>query len=297
MPQPQPQTGTLRQLSVKVLALVTLLAAVCHTMLEFTPYLRWLGHDRVLHVALHQAQQKVPSAKVVVFGDSVCRQLYGPKSYRGEVFSLATNFGVSLLGQRILMDLWLENNPVPRGRDLVLVLNPDSFANALDQKYTYNNLIKPFWRSPWRNRFDPLETDRIKAFDFHWLARFPFVRISNWCPSEIPSFADEPRFKEVHLSRLSIHELKKMEASARQHGVRLRLLAGVVSESNRARDFTLFKLQLKEAGLEPLFSEYFASARYLPDHLFVDEAGVRLHLKNPQALGRDALDLLKASAL
>jgi len=289
----QAESGTIRQLIAKVLALAIVVSGACYAIVEFTPYLRLFGHERVLYIALHRAQQKFPEAKVVVLGDSVCCQLYKPNSYRKEIVSLASNYGVSLLGQRILMDIWLEHNSDAGPQDIALVVNPESFRNSLNETFTYGYVIKPFWCPEWRNRFDDVESRRIKAFRFYWLSQFPYVRISDWCPSEIPSFAQEPHFKECHLSQISIYELKKMEESARRHGVRLHILAGVVRESTRTRDFGVFKRQIKEGNLEALFSEYFPSAKYLPDQLFLDDVRARIHLKDPEALGRDALGLLK----
>lgn len=272
----------------KVGALGLLAMLLGGVIAEHTPYLRKRSSNHVVHQVIAKSQAPAEGTRVLVLGDSVCEQLYPPSEDVKGVVSLASNCGASLIGQRLLLENWMEAHPSMRGIAVFLMVVPDTLGNKLDNKFTYSNLIKPFWRPEWRDRFNDLEQERIRQFPFVWLSQNPFVQLSDWCPTSFPHFELRPGLDDLWLSQISALELAKMEALAKARGCTFTVWPGVSRESNRKLDTGPFTKQVRSAGLEGLLGDYLARVRYIPDSQFRDH----VHLIDPKPLGPDPMHFL-----
>ncbi len=278
--------GMIAKLCVLAL-LATLLGALVAAR---TPYLRTGSSNRAVYQVIAKAKAPAEGTRVLVLGDSVCAQLYPPGADVDGLVSLASNCGSSLIGQRLLLENWLEANPSVRGISVVLMVVPDTLGNDLANPFTYSNLIKPFWRREWRSRFDPQEQARIGQFRFAWLSQNPLVQLSDWCPTSYPHFDPRPGIDDLWLSPISALELTKMEALAKARGCTFTVWPGVWRESKRKLDTAPFIRQVESAGLGSCLGAYLARVRYVPDQQFQD----RVHLIDPKPLGRDPMHFLAA---
>ena len=274
----------------KVAALALLATLLGALVAARTPYLCTASSNHVVHQVIAKAQAPAEGTRVLVLGDSVCAQLYPPGADVAGLVSLASNCGSSLIGQRLLLENWLEANPSVRSISVVLMVVPDTLGNDLANPFTYSNLIKPFWRREWRTRFDPLEQARIRQFRFAWLSQNPFVQLSDWCPTSFPHFGPRPGLDDLWLSDISALELAKMEALAVARGCTFSVWPGVWRESKRQLDAAPFAKQVASAGLQGCLGDYLARVRYIPDQQFQD----RVHLIDPKPLGRDPMHFLAA---
>lgn len=273
---------------LKCVALGCIVTAACWGLENFTSIPLRSTQNRLVRLAIRTAKESHPATRVVVLGDSVCAQLYPPGTGGSGIVSLASNFGVTMIGQRLLLETWLDANPTVTNGALYLVVNPASLGNGVDSSHTYNNLIKGFWISPWKERFDDEEKRYVHAFPWVSISQFPPVRLSSWCPTFVPSFPEQHKLEDGGLTPISLQEVKRMGALARNRGMRFTVLAGIRRESARSLDTPPRAARFAQPEVGDVFGEYLTSSRFLPDDLFVDA----LHLSTPQALGSDPLKLL-----
>lgn len=274
---------------VKLFALAVCLNIVCWVVAGRTIYLRRFASNSIVYAAIHRSQQVCTNASVIVLGDSVCAQIYDPRVRQEPIVSLASNYGVSMIGQRILLEEWFKSNPGNRKGMVVLLMIPSSFGNTLDGEFTYSNLIKPFWRSEWRDRFDEEEQGWIKAFPYYWISQIPCVVLSNWCPPRWPKFSKKTDRPKNPIAQVSVKEIRRISGLAQEHGMSFVIKASVSRESSRGLDYKAMQSQIASEHLDEWFRGYFDSIQYLPDRDFRD----KIHLSNPSMLGRDPLKLGK----
>ncbi|MBK9519348.1 MAG: hypothetical protein IPO09_18790 [Anaeromyxobacter sp.] len=234
-------------------------------------------------VALRKSAATIPLPARVVLGDSVANQLYPVRQDGGEFYSLACNQAISMAGFYALLWRLAEANDL-RGSAVHLVLRPDSFGNDLDQTFTFQYFVKPFYVTMGPAFFDPEVEARVSAIPYGWSAWLPAVRVSAWSPSARSPAGER---MELRLSRVSALYLARMRVLARERGFSLQVVPPVLPESTRAWLLGPLWAGVRDAGLEDLFAGYVRRLRYLPDAQFQD--GV--HVKDPGALGSNPLDL------
>jgi hypothetical protein len=86
-----------------------------------------------VHQAVRKSETKNSSVNTVILGDSVARQLFGPRAKRQPgVFPLPTNQAISMAGQYYLLENCVENSSGLR--DVYLFYIPGCFANNLPRE-------------------------------------------------------------------------------------------------------------------------------------------------------------------
>lgn len=88
--------------------------------------------------------QTVFSARTLVAGDSVGNQFFDYRHVGGDIKSLACNAGITLIGQSILIDEAVKNNP--QVSSVYLIIHPSSIQADLNSKYAFHYFLKPFYR-------------------------------------------------------------------------------------------------------------------------------------------------------
>lgn len=241
--------------------------------LSFVPPLFKDKRAEVVYEAEQRSREDF-SARVVVLGDSVCRELFREENeVPGERRHLACNVGISMVGQYILAANAFEHDPGLR--EVQLLVHPKSFGNHLGNVYTMNYFVKPFYRRAYFKHFSPLVWQRLNQRPVCKLALFFPIRHSQIL-STVDFTGTSPKAPPHHyfLSDISLEYLVKLRQLTAQHGARLRLIAPPMSDAV-SRSFDFMKGQARAAGLDDLFAEYFAGMKFFPEDLYSDSC----HLK------------------
>ena len=95
-----------------------------------------------IYQSIFKSKQKKKSKKILL-GDSVGNQLFTNTTNNDTLNSLACNQAISMAGQFILLNNYL--NSGNKVDTVLLIFTPFSFQNNLDQVFTYHYFLKPFY--------------------------------------------------------------------------------------------------------------------------------------------------------
>lgn len=242
-----------------------------------------IGYE-VYH-SIIKAEQKPRGVKKLIIGDSVCKQLYDNFEYNDSLYSLACNQAISMVGQYILLDAFLKNYTESDLLEVVLIYRPSSFRNNLDQSYTFNYFLKPFYFKKNDVYFSPLVKGQIKNIPNYYLVKIPFIRKSRWS-SAYNRKGDDPN--NFTISAISAQYLMKMHEICIQNRVRsFTIICPYMSNQFQTEDFKSFDDEVRKYGLTDFFKGYYDSIVFLEKELFIDG----IHLKKPGILGNNYLNL------
>lgn len=248
-----------------------------------------------LYYALDLAEQRTDYTKVIV-GDSVARLIFSPdhQAETEEVCYLATNQAITVLGNYILLNRYLENNP--QTEEVYYIVRPQSLANPLWYNFSFQYFIVPFYNDTYKkyidedmrsyieDRFGRLyaTNDIVKSF-IENNAYYMDVYLNNVLEQQL-----EVR-DEKHLSELAIKYLMRMEELCDSYGVKLEVLAAPLPDTEENHDWSEFAEQIEENGLSELLSGYLDGIDYYPESAFADEAHFTeeyLEEKRQEIIGR-----------
>ena len=77
---------------------------------------------------------------------------------------------------------------------------------------------------------------------------------------------------EKHLSDLTIKYLPKIKELCDSHGVKLKVMAAPLPDTEDNRDWAEFEQQIVDNGLSDLLGDYIDGIDYYPEEAFGDEA-------------------------
>ena len=231
--------------------------------------------DRINNPEVFRAARKCQSrfdAKTLVLGDSVAIQLFNNQVEGIDPTSLATNGGVTLAGQYVMLRQAIRANP--QLEQVILILHPLSFRMELRNPFSYHLFVKPFYRKPFLEDFTPTARRQVESLPLSWLAVVPQVRISNWSPyaprRELESATDV-------LVTFNREFLEKMIQLTNEHGIELQILSPPL---DRQHQDIVQKLAAETDPEDPsseILQRYLASVFYVDASEFCD--GV--HLNQP----------------
>ncbi|MGD2035592.1 MAG: hypothetical protein PVF73_11080, partial [Bacteroidales bacterium] len=203
-----------------------------------------------------------------VFGDSVGNQLYYAETYNDSIFSLASNQAIGIVGQYMLFKNFVDHNDI-KGKEIYLVCTPLTFKDNLNQNFTFNYFLKPFYTDIFRPELSDMAIKQIKKIPLYWASQFPIIKTSNWStfPSASVNFEVE---KEYYISDLSLEYLKRMQSLVDSCGAKLKIVSPFLNEKRKEFDPGRMKAQIEENNLRSVFGNYLEDLEYLPDSLFVD---------------------------
>ncbi len=255
-------------------------------------YLKWYEadyknlHGSEIYHALNKSKKKNDKVKKLLIGDSIAMQAYSCYEYNGRIYSLACNQAISLVGHYILLKNFLENNSHTSDLEVIMVFRPNSFKNDLNQIFTFNYFLKPFYFDYNYPHFTEYVFNQIEKIPFYFAVKIPLIRKSRWSPKYN---VQKIKLEEAYLSKISISYLKKIQSLCDTHGIsRIRMFCPFISDEFSMQNFEQFNLQLHKDGLNSLFEGYYDKTVFLPKKLFRD----RIHLKNAKkVLGQNYLEL------
>ncbi len=196
-----------------------------------------------IYTAIQQSKQKSKWKKVLI-GDSVADQLFANQTDYVGFNSLACNQSIGMIGHFILVNNYL--NAGNRLDTLILLFNPSSFINNLDQVYTFSYFLKPFYKPEYYRFFSPQVKNQIKNISYYQLSQLPSILTSNWTPE----FAPSPPVSHTFLSPISMEYLLKIKLLAQQKSFKIIILPTPVRQSQQANIAKINKNEIHKTGLK-----------------------------------------------
>lgn len=222
--------------------------------------------------------------KKLILGDSTGCGLYPSWRSYNSIVSLACNQAISMAGQYFLLKNFLEANNDNLPQEVVLLCNPGSFSNDMDQ-FAYHYFLKPFpmWR--YKKLYTSHLSDRVESIPLYWTAYFPFVHASRFTPKQ-----SVPEVWEVKdFSKISYEYLLLIDSLTQSYNIPLHFIATPVRE-DRSNQWKKVAKNIESTcpeQLKCLFEQYNNSITYYPSDYFTDNA----HLKK-QHIPHDYLGIL-----
>ncbi|SCX82080.1 hypothetical protein [Flavobacterium caeni] len=259
---------------IKLTVFVLIGAAAFHLksylLLRNDKYQRKVSAREVYHV-IGKSQQKNPSRKVLI-GDSVARQFFNSESENDTLNSLASNQAISLAGQYILLDNYLKAGNVIDTCYAVFI--PSSFQNNLQQLFTYNYFVKPFYKDQYKPLLTETVKNQVEKIPYHGVAQYFGVLTNNWAPE----FVSDDQQDYAFFSPVSVEYIHKMSALAKAKHFKLIFVPAVCNENQRKNIESFDKTELAKNHIEQEFAGYFDHIQYVDSKEFVDD----MHLHAPE---------------
>jgi hypothetical protein len=155
-------------------------------VLDLTVYTWYFYHNdkyqqtvasKTVYEAIKKSKQR-KKAKKLILGDSVAYLLFPWDN--SDVSSLACVQGVSFAGYYILLKNFLETNHDSLPDKVIILFHPTVLVNNLDQRYTYNDFLKPFYCRENMPYFTETVFKQVHQIPYYYLSQFPLIKISNW---------------------------------------------------------------------------------------------------------------------
>jgi hypothetical protein len=264
----------MKQFLIRVILFVLIGVAAFHVksylLLRNDKYQRKVSAKEVYHV-IGKSRQKNPSKKILL-GDSVARQFFNSDEESDTLNSLASNQAISLAGQYILLDNYLKaGNKIDT---CYAVFIPSSFQNDLNQLFTYNYFIKPFYKPEYKPLLTPTVNRQVQKIPYQGIAQYFCILTNNWAPE----FETKDKADYVFFSPISVEYIHKMSALAKQNHFRLIFVPALCNENQRKLIATFDKKELAKNNIESEFADYFDNIQYFDSKYFVDD----MHFANPE---------------
>lgn len=260
---------------IKKLILFALLAVLfietVSTILVFTKLYLIAYPGKEVYYVINKSKKKSKS-KTLLLGDSVARQIFSYQSNYHGINSLTSNQAISMVGQYVLLNNYL--NAGNKIDTLIILFNPTSFKNNLDQTYTYHYFLKPFYNAEYSPLFTKTVKEQIKKIPFCQFIRVPHIYVSAWAPN----FKSTDKLKNTFLSPISIEYLSKMKTLSIKHDFIIRIIPTPINFNKKKLIENVNVNELSQTHLEKEFKEYFKQIVYLDSTNFVDG----IHLIHPE---------------
>jgi hypothetical protein len=213
--------------------------------------------------SIRLSKQKTKFKKLLI-GDSIARQIATRNRLGNSVQSLACNQAVSMAGQYVLL-----NNYIQSGNQfdtLYILYSPFSFLNNLNQIFTFNYFMKPFYEDQNFKFFSTTVHDQISKIPLNSFSQLNIIKSSNWSPNYTSKAVAEVTF----LSPISIEYLTRIDSLSKVHKFHVIVVSPPCSKNLRRRIERMDKDVICNNKLDLLFKGYFESIIYLDDSKFTD---------------------------
>lgn len=219
-----------------------------------------------IYLSQEKSKSRNKNVKTLIIGDSVGHQLFKNDEFNDTLYSLACNQAISMAGCYFLLEDFLKLNP--EVKKVVFIYAPRTFKNNLDQQYTFQYFLKPFYNDEYKPRFSSVMTGQIKKVPFYYLSQFPPILTSNWTP-------DWDFSKEIdgyYMSPISNDFLKRIIHLCKERSVKFIIMP---TPSRISLHPLITDLQNSIHFPDYDFNDYFSRIDYIPDSCFLDD----VHLK------------------
>jgi hypothetical protein len=146
---------------------------------------------------------------------------------------------------------------------------PKSFGNNLDQIYSFNYFLKPFYKSEYKDMITDTCRSQIQKIPLYFLSQLPLVVNTNWSPTYVKS--EEPY---SFISPISNNYLLKIKELCLKNHLPIKFLCPPIKASRFANTIAISKndILIEKTGFRNEFASYFKGMVALPDSLYQDEA-------------------------
>jgi hypothetical protein len=221
--------------------------------------------------AIHRAETPSTAANVIL-GDSVSYQLLMGVDLPNTL-NLSCNQAVSVCGQFLLAQEALAHDPAVKR--VTLAYQPFSFTNDLNQKYTFNYFVKPFWVQPrMRRGMDDLVLRLLLHKPQFQLMVLPMFRYTDLLSST--DYSRSPPLTYAYLSGLSVDYLRRLSGLCREHGIGLRIVSTPISQTS-GYDESVFLREVSDAHLGAIFAGYTTTIRRVDPDMLLDNVHFKPH--------------------
>ena len=201
------------------------------------------------------------SKKVLLLGDSVCRQVFG-RDDSPDTLQMCENQSYEIAGNYLLLKNLLEHEN--SFDTLILYFNPFSLTNEIDQVFTYNYFIKPF--NPYLDKLDTEDVSYIRntfpeSSSFHFLPMIKY-RFSEWQISSVG--------EHQIISARSLKYLERIEALCKQNDITFLFRTMPIKTSRKSEVETIALNSQAIVQDHDILKSYFEHITYLPDSLYLD---------------------------
>lgn len=222
--------------------------------------------------SIYKSKQK-KKIKKLILGDSVGKQMFPNTDVNDTVYSLACNQAVSMAGHFLLL-----NNFISAGNKIdsvYIVMRPFSFQNNLNQIYTYQYFVKPFFNEEYKPFFTGFVEKQIHKIPFWYFCQVPIILTTNWSPE----FNSKDTVNYTFISPVAAEYLAKIRELGKTHDFKLILVPTPISFTEKEAVEKLDKNEIVTNGFTKEFENYFEKIIYLNDTNFLPDG---THLKDPQ---------------
>jgi hypothetical protein len=226
-----------------------------------------------IYYSLKKSNQR-DTSKTLILGDSVGKQLFSNEKDNNLGYnSLACNQAIGLVGQFILLDNYLKAGNRPES--VILFYSPFSFLNNLDEIYTYQYFLKPFYKRKYQPLFSKNVLNQIDKIPLHEFSQNSYLLTTNLVPEYISNDTSDYSL----ISPISEEYLVKMKKLSYKYNFEFLIIPTPVSLSDRSK---IIKADLNEISNRFISSDlkkYFNRIIFINDTNFYPD---KIHLKNPE---------------
>ena len=208
----------------------------------------------------------------------MARQIFQPdyQDESADICYLATNQAVTTVGNFMLLERFIENNP--QLEDVYYVARPDSIMGNVNFIYTYSYFVTPLYNESMRQYLEPETREEIETIFGRFCARREFPK---WLFAKYPKLLDVYQngcrstlefrrwiggAEEMDMAALY---LGKMKAVCDEKNINFHLLSAPLPESYQY-SFEEMKNRLDFEGEEILLDEFVDSIIYVKEEELVD---------------------------
>lgn len=212
----------------------------------------------------------------LILGDSVCNQIYGSlQEKNADYLILASNRALTMAGQFILVQNFIETHPEVKEIDLIII--PESLTATFDTVYGYQYTAIPFVLT---EEISELNTETIGLMNETYGSFFmqPYI---------VQTISNSPMLRKVYintlyrlnpiessgagLSQISVEYLRQIDELCSENDIDFNIISGPIADTSEHR-IMLENLEeeIRREGLEELFSDYFCNIIFFPEEYFVD---------------------------
>jgi hypothetical protein len=249
-----------------IVTFVTLFLVLFHIYPEISYYTEYYKKNVAgteIYEAITKSLEKHKQKKLVL-GDSVGKQILDQEIDSMQYISLCTNQAISLAGQYILLKNYITSgNSI---ENVILIMHPLSFRNNLNQNFTFNYFIKPFYTTENSKYLENYAITQIKKIPFYYLANYHPIKISLWSP---PIYKTEET--STGFSTISKLYLSKIIQLCESKGIKLSILSPPINEEfkNEISHIQQEIILANPTYLKPYIASinYYSKKYYLPDNI------------------------------
>ena len=219
---------------------------------------------------IEQVRTEDNTTKLII-GDSVCRQMFRKlQEYNNDICIVGSNGAITMAGQYILAEQYLEHHPATT--DIFLVVLPESLYRTFDTKYGYQYTVMPF-----------VETDTLKLLDENTVEAMQSVYGNFFMQPTVVNLIDKSAInRKIYLNELQDRSkgynagleladqyLCRIYELCKERGVQFHLYSCPVSESKRESVENKMN-QYEQSKLYQIFPDFLKDVYYFPDEQFGD---------------------------